>query len=141
MGKKIERDATRKKREILEERVRLIRAALNKEATTRSEICRMTGLTEPTLSKVFSEVPDLYAEFKVLRSIIVDNAADNIARIIQNKNHRDHFAASKYVLTHYKSDLDDSLEEKESGGGLSVKVGGKPTASPVKIMFKSKKKK
>jgi hypothetical protein len=69
----------------------------------------------------------------------MDIASDNILEIINDKNHPQHFAASKYVLTKYKSELDDVLDTQ--GEEIEIEGTGRNVKSPVRIVFSSSPKK
>ena len=68
------------------------------------------------------------------RKTISDIASDNILDIVNDASHPQHFAASKYILSTYKSDLDEVLEDK-SGEDISVLVGDNAKGSPITINF------
>jgi len=127
----IKRKARGNKREA-KARGRLINAALDNGWTTYSKIAKNTGLSISQVQSVFSKDPDLYAKFVVCRRQIVDKAGDNIADIVDDPDHQHNFAASKYVLQNYKSDLDIHLDSK--GDELEIDVAGTPTG-PVVITF------
>ena len=57
--------------------------------------------------------------------------------IVNDPSHPQHFAASKYILSTYKSDLDEVLES-QSDNDVSIQVGGESKASPIQITFGKK---
>jgi len=121
----------------IKKNISLINAAMNEGLTTKEEISKAAEIKLWEVSEAFREDGELLAKFKVRRRTLVDMAADNIQVILKDKDHPNHFAASKYVLQTYKSDLDDSMDNKkeEGGDGFSIKVGKKSKGSPVKITF------
>lgn len=131
------------KREImLEKHAVLVRQALAADLTTRSAISESTGIKLWQLSELFRENLELYAEYTVRRRTLVDTAADNIHDIVMDKDHPQHYAASKYVLSKYKSDLDSILEASEEAE-MTLEIGGggrESQINPVRISFRSKDK-
>ena len=59
--------------------------------------------------------------------------------IVNDPEHPQHFAASKYILSTYKSDLDEVLEDK-SGEDISLTLGDNAKGSPITINFGAAKK-
>lgn len=132
-----------KRQELLETHAALVKKALENDLTTRSAISQATGLKLWQISDLFKENKEIYAEYTVRRRTLVDTAADNIHDIVMDKDHPQHFSASKYVLSKYKSDLDSILEASEEAG-ISLEIGGgaggrESTANPIKISFKGRK--
>lgn len=107
---------------ILEEKERLITAALENNATTRKEISDQTKLQLWDINNVLNNNKELWAMYAVRRRTLIDVAADNIATIVNDKDHAQHFAASKYVLSKYKSDLDVILESNEEES-IEIELG------------------
>ena len=79
----------------------------------------------------------MYKLYAQRRRELVDIAADNIQDIVEDKHHPSHYAASKYVLDHYKTDLDNILEIKD-GDDISAKVSV-DSGSGVVIKFTNSK--
>lgn len=123
----------RKEEKLLKTRAELVRAALEAGHISRKNICEATGLKMHELANLFTLDRKVYGEYVVRRKTISDIASDNILDIVNDKTHPQHFAASKYILATYKSDLDEVLES-QSGDELSVKIGDK-TENPIKITF------
>jgi hypothetical protein len=117
----------------------LILVALEKGFTTKGKISKSTGLKITELNNIFKEDRELWAEYTMYRRTLVDLAADNIADIIGDPTHKDHYQASKYVLATYKSDLDQTLEEKGDADNVTFEGSGK-RSTRVTIKFKSKQK-
>jgi len=92
--------------------IKKIIAALDADITTVTKISKATNITRAKIHKIFREDRSLHAKYIVARRTIVDQAADNIADIVSDKEHPSHYAASKYVLQTYKSDLDEHLDAK-----------------------------
>ena len=127
----------RNKRGIERDNIALIKAALYSDNTTYRQITAVTGLNAWQIKELFSKHIDLYSLYKVRRKMLVEMAADNLQAIVEDKNHPQHFQASKYVLEKYKSDLDGILETKdneeedltmsiEGDSGVVINFGRKP---------------
>ena len=114
----------------------LILTALDKGFTTKGKISASTGLKITELNKIFEEDRELWAEYTMYRRTLVDLAADNIADIISDPTHKDHYQASKYVLSTYKSDLDKTLEEKGDEGEVAFEGSGERST---RVTFRFKK--
>lgn len=134
------RNSKRKQQRLIDERAALVRAALDMGNITRKELCKATGLKLHELSNLFSRDREVYAEYRIRRRTIADIASDNIMDIVQDPSHPQHFQASKYILSTYKSDLDEVLEDKEQES-FGVTIGGDSKASPITINFGKKEKK
>ena len=130
----------RKEAKLLETRADLVRAALESGHISRKDICRATGLKLHELANLFTLDRKVYGEYVVRRKTISDIASDNILDIVNDASHPQHFAASKYILSTYKSDLDEVLEDK-SGEDISVLVGDNAKGSPITINFGKPKQK
>jgi hypothetical protein len=143
MKKRIRRTADKKKEDELERDSSLIRAAITElDLVTRGKICAATGLKLGRLVIIFAKNKDLYSLYKIRRKNLAHLAADNIADILMDKDHPSFFAASKLILSKYRSDLDETLETHEdSEDEVSVAFGKASTASPVTVSFKKAKKK
>ena len=89
------------------------------------------------LANLFTNDRKVYGEYVVRRKTISDIASDNILDIVNNPEHPQHFAASKYILTTYKSDLDEVLESQDESE-IAVTLGGTSKASPITINFGKK---
>lgn len=128
----------KEKRETLAKHKTLILAALDLGYTTRTKIANSAGIKLFELAKIFRDDRKLHARYAVIRRTIVDKAADNIEDIVDDKKHPQHFAASKYVLQTYKSDLDEILESQDEG---EIQIGMGNGTSPIRIRFGKKKDK
>lgn len=104
----------REEKRLGEERRLLVKAAIEQDLLTRADIAKATGLTQRQVSLVLTENKDLQAEFRVLRRMIKDEASDALHDIVRNKKHPQHFQAVKYVLQNFKTELDETLDSKES---------------------------
>ena len=123
---------------LLRDRAALVRAAMNVAGCiTKSDICTAAQINMVQLKNLFQKDRELYAEYVMLRRTITDIASDNIAKIINDPTHSQHFAASKYVLQNYKSDLDETLDGVDNV--LQIDASGKKK-DPIKITFSSSKK-
>lgn len=136
------RNNRREKKKILKDRALLVRAALDQGAMTRSDLCKICEFKLNDLVNLFAEDRELFAEYKVRRKTIVDQAADNIHAIVNDKNHPKHYEASKYILQNYKSDLDEVLESQD---GEMLQIGSAPQVdgvphSPMVITFTKPRK-
>lgn len=128
------RNRKRKEVKLLETRAEFVRAALDAGHISRRDICTATGIKLHELANLFTLDRKVYGEYVVRRKTISDIASDNILDIVNDPKHPQHFAASKYILTTYKSDLDDVLESQDSDA-LNVSIGGASKASPIIIKF------
>ena len=100
--------------------------------TSRRDICKAMGLASHELTEFFENNPKSYKIYASRRRELVDIAADNIQDIVEDKTHPSHYNASKYVLDHYKTDLDNILDQKD---GEDVKLNLDSTGSGVVIKF------
>ena len=132
------KNSKRKEAKLLETRAEFVRAALDAGHISRKDICKATGLQLHELANLFTKDRKVYSEYAVRRKTISDIASDNILEIVNDPTHPQHFAASKYILATYKSDLDEVLESQDEEA-ISVTMGGDSTASPVTIKFGTKK--
>ena len=117
--------------------IALIKAAIEHDASTYEKIKDATGLHSYRIKELFTIDKDLHALYKMRRKMLVEMAADNIQAIIENKDHPQHFSASKYVLQQYKSDLDEVLESKDNE--LEIDVNGDGVDN-ISIVFGKKSK-
>lgn len=131
------KNTERKEKKLLNTRAALVRAALEAGQISRKDICNATGLQMHELANLFTRDRDVYGEYVVRRKTISDIASDNILDIVNDPTHPQHFAASKYILSTYKSDLDEVLES-QSDNDVSIQVGGESKASPIQITFGKK---
>ena len=140
-GAVMRRTREREVRDKHAERIRLINAALDEGHSTRKAIMKVADLKAWELQDVFQKEKQLYAKYVVRRRTLVDMAADNIASIVADEDHPQHFQASKYVLQNYKSDLDSTLErheEEEMGNvDLSIPQGER---KPIRISFRKRRR-
>lgn len=124
---------------ILEDNCMLVRAAIEKGALTRAEICKATGLRQVDIVQVFTKDRKLYADYQVIKKTIALEASDALHDIVRNPRHPQHFQACKFIVQSHKSDLDELLESKDSvkieAEGGEATGGGK--ASRVVISFES----
>jgi hypothetical protein len=117
----------------------LFQEAIAEGKTSRRDICKSMNITTYELTGFFELNPKSYKIYSRRRRELVDTAADNLQDIVEDKLHPQHYQASKYVLDHYKTDLDNILEQKEDsplGGGTSVSVD---TGSGTIIKFTKEK--
>ena len=137
MAKRV-KNKIREDKKLFETRVRLVDGAMEDGYTTRHDIAEATGLKLWDISNLFTKNRDLYAKFCIRRKTIKDRAADNIQKIIEDPSHPQHFQASKFILTTYKSDLDEILESQDAESIIEIE-GGDSGASPMIIRFGKKK--
>jgi hypothetical protein len=103
--------------------------------TSRRDICKAMNLASHELTEFFETNPKMYKLYASRRRELVDIAADNIQDIVEDKAHPSHYAASKYVLDHYKTDLDNILDQKDDD---SVTLSSSNVDSGVVIKFTKK---
>ncbi len=128
------RNVIRESAKIAEQREQQVRVALSEGCYTRSKICKATGLTSNELTNLLSNNKELHAEYSVKKRLMADIAADNIFDIIQDEGHPQHFAASKYIIQNYKSDIDETLVPQ--AGDMQIQLGSTESdGSPVVINF------
>ena len=142
LNRAMKRTQDREKKELLEKNEALVKAALNQDISTRSEISKATGIKLWQLSEIFKNNLELYSEYTVRRRTLVDTAADNIHSIVMDKDNPNNYAASKYVLSKYKSDLDSILEASEEAD-VQLEIGGgsrESQANPIRISFRGRDK-
>lgn len=121
-----------------EERIALIKYAIEDGQHTRKAIKEATGLSRMVINKLLRDNAELRGLYKNSVRMIVNTAADNIQDIIEDPEHPQNFQASKYVLSTYKSDLDSFLEAKDSDE-LTAEINVEGANSPVSIVFGKKK--
>lgn len=131
------KNSKRKEAKLLHSRAELVRAALEAGKISRKDICKATGLQMHELANLFTNDRKIYGEYVVRRKTISDIASDNILDIVNDPEHPQHFAASKYILSTYKSDLDEVLESQDESE-IAVTLGGESKASPITIKFGKK---
>tara|TARA_R110000803_G_scaffold170045_4_gene233128 strand:+ start:1703 stop:2113 length:411 start_codon:yes stop_codon:yes gene_type:complete len=131
------KNTDRKEKKLLKTRAALVRAALEAGQISRKDICNATGLQMHELANLFTQDREVYGEYVVRRKTISDIASDNILDIVNDPTHPQHFQASKYILSTYKSDLDDVLES-QTESEMNINVGGESGASPINITFGKK---
>ena len=132
------RNKKRQESKLLESRVLLIDKAMDEGFLTKTDIAKATGLKIWDVVNTFTRDRELYAKFCIRRRTLVDTAADNIQAIVNDKDHPQNYQASKFVVSTYKSDLDEILESKDIDD-ISVLVEGGESSSPVTIVFGKKK--
>lgn len=132
------KNKARKEEKLLKTRAELVRAALDAGHISRKDICSATGLKLHELANLFTKDRKVYGEYVVRRKTISDIASDNILDIVNDPTHPQHFQASKYILSTYKSDLDEVLEDK-AGEDISVNLGEGSKGSPITIKFGASK--
>lgn len=132
------KNSERKTKKLTEKRAAFVRAALEAGHITRKDICNATGLKMHELANLFTKDREVYGEYVVRRKTISDIASDNILDIVNDPTHPHHFQASKYILSTYKSDLDDVLESQDESE-MSIQMGKSNAKSPITITFGSKK--
>jgi hypothetical protein len=138
MGKPVAKKASREKSEKLKRISTLIEQAMILGFTTKGDIAKNCNIPLWQVSGAFSESPELRAIFQIMRRTLVDMAADNVQKILEDKEHPQHFQASKYILQTYKSDLDTNLESKDSEE-MEATLSGNGGVSPIRITFGVKK--
>ena len=131
------KNTDRKEKKLQKTRAALVRAALDAGQISRKDICKATGLQMHELANLFTQDREVYGEYVVRRKTISDIASDNILDIVNDPTHPQHFQASKYILSTYKSDLDDVLESQQESE-MNINVGGESGASPINITFGKK---
>ena len=116
------------------ERKILFQEAIADGHTSRRDICKAMGISSFDLTEFFEENPKTYKLYASRRRELVDTAADNLQDIVDDRTHKDHYQASKYVLDNYKSDLDNILDNKEDSSTIG-QTGSLDTGSGVVIKF------
>jgi len=133
--KRIPKEKEQEKIEKIEDQTRMVKAAMEMGFTTKKDICKSANIEMWELNGLFKEDKDLHAMFNVRRRSLVDMAADNMTSIVKDPDHPNNFAATKYVLQKYKSDLDEVLESHEVNP-LEIDVpSGNGSTKPVIIRF------
>jgi hypothetical protein len=128
------KNTDRQEKRLLKTRAALVRAALEAGQISRKDICNATGLKMHELANLLTLDREVYGEYVVRRKTISDIASDNILDIVNDPKHPQHFQASKYILSTYKSDLDDVLESQQESE-MNISVGGVSGDSPINITF------
>tara|TARA_R110000737_G_scaffold123110_2_gene155151 strand:+ start:6804 stop:7256 length:453 start_codon:yes stop_codon:yes gene_type:complete len=117
----------------------LFQEAIADEKTSRRDIAKAIGISSFDLTEFFEENPKMYKIYTSRRRELRDIALDNITDIVEDKTHKNHYDASKYIVQNYQTDLDIILDSKDgddvSSPSVSVDTGG-----GVLIKFTSDKK-
>lgn len=137
--RKNKRAMPNKKREqtaLMEDRKIQVRVLMDRGIFNRSKICRALGWKPHALKSLFTIDRDFFAEFKLNRSSIMENATDNLRDVVEDFDHPKNYDASKFMVTNFKSEFDEELESKteddisiSSGAGMDsgiTIVFGKP---------------
>lgn len=130
------KNSKRKEAKLLDSRAEFVRAALEAGHISRKDICKATGMQMHELANLFTKDRKVYGEYVIRRKTISDIASDNIMDIVNDPSHPQHFQASKYILSTYKSELDEVLESQDQSE-IAVQLGS-GTASPITINFGTK---
>ena len=139
-GKKVRKVPKRLQNEINKERAELVRVALDMGVTTRKALSEAAGCKMFELNNLFAIDRKLYREYQIRRKNLAEIAADNIEDIVNDPNHPNNYAASKWIVDKFKSDLDKSMESQDSDE-ISVEIGkGLKKQTPVVISFGKKSK-
>lgn len=126
------------KKERLERWTEVASLSMDLGFTTKAKIAQDSGLKLWELNELFEENKDIYKRYCTMRKTLVDTAADNLEDILKNPDHPQHFAASKYILQTYKSDLDSNFETKTKDNvGVEIGIGGKGNR-PVILTFEKR---
>lgn len=111
----------------------LIKAALDEGIFKREDLSRVTGLKNHEISNTFTHNRELYGTYVLRKRGMIDIASDNVFDIIRDKTHPQNFAASKFILQKYNSEMDDMFESSDSEQlNMSVSSG---SSSPITIKF------
>lgn len=138
-GRKVKKVSKRVQNEINKERAERVRVALELGITTRRGLSEAVECTMYDLNNLFSVDRKLYREYQIRRKNIAEIAADNIEDIINDPDHPNNYAASKWVVEKYKSDIHKMLEAQDSEE-INVEVKGSKNSAPVLISFSKKGK-
>lgn len=114
-----------------------IEACLDEGIASATKIASTLGVNRGKVHRMFKINRELWAKYIVARKTLTDQAADNIADIIADQEHPQNFAASKFVLGKYKSDLDEHLEAQDDDSiHAEAVVGGGDGKDEVTIVFR-----
>lgn len=135
MGRSMKKQREIAAQEKLEKEKALIEAAMLEGRSTVSEISKCTDMTTWHIYEVLNKDQALYAKYTVRRKAVANMAADNIASIVADKDHPNNYAASKFVVTKYRSDFENILEPQDKQE-ISVEIPSTgESENPVKIVF------
>lgn len=123
MAKAMRRSEEIEKEKKLIDDTALIRAAIKEGITTRESLAQYTGLKKYRVIDLLMSDKELKSEFIIRRRILADTAADNIADIVNDRDHPHNYAASKFIVQTYKSELDEFLESQDQQE-IAVDVAG-----------------
>lgn len=82
--------------------------------TSKITLAKLAGLRYERVKNLFIMYPELEEMRKATLTHLVDKAMDNLVSIVEDPSHKDHFQATKHVLTKYKTELDTELERQDS---------------------------
>lgn len=106
---------------VWEDRINAVRLALEKGQCTYKAIANAIGKSIPFVQKLFDKFPEIRKEYLMTKRIIANQAADNIYDIVNDPDHPKNYDASKFIISRFKSDLDESCE-KHDEEGLEVAI-------------------
>ena len=138
MGKALKKLPAIQKEQRIIKITALVYAALDNGYTTRAKLVEATGLKAWEITELLKNDIKLNAVYTIRRRELVNMAADNIVDIVSDKDHPNNYAASKYVLQTYKSDLDTNLESHDSQE-MEIGVGNSEGVNPIRITFGRRK--
>ena len=115
------KDKADAKRELARsQKVELINKALEEGAQTKKDLAAKAGMRLSALKKLFKEEKELYAKYLEELRTIKDIATDNMFDVVDDKAHPKNYDASKHVLKHFKSDIDDVLDSKDDDTTIKI---------------------
>jgi len=82
--------------------------------TSKFTLAELAGLRYERVKLLFDTYPELEVMRKKGLKRMTGQAIENLSKILNDKDHKDHFQATKHVLTKYKTELDEVLEPQDS---------------------------
>lgn len=91
-------------------------------------VAKAAGLTFDRTKLMLERFPDLEQKRKDSLKGLTGMAVENITNVLKDENNPNNFAASKMILSKFKSELDEVLETKDTltigaGQGITVSIG------------------
>lgn len=89
--------------------------------TAKTKLAQAAGCSIDRVFLLFEQYPELEVMRKAgIKKYLTSKAAQNVSDIVNDTTHPNNFAASKFVLSKYKSELDEELDKNDE---LSIKEG------------------
>jgi len=96
-------------------RLKAFKIAIDEGHITKKDIANSMDISISELISFFDKFPEQKKQYANKLSNIADIASDNLAQIVLDQDHPKNYDASKFVMNHYKNEMDEILEAKSMG--------------------------